>query len=299
MHAAEEMPDLDANAVAALRGVDVSGVVCTVGDWNALRKWFIEMAGKSADQARQVGTIVSPEMSEAATTWRQAALAVQTHGRLIALEMTRRPLNTAPPAAADLPPGLLEDAVDGAAALDVQNRSRAAANILAHALVNVVRRGWLASQRDPAVATLRDLADAVDEYLLGHAGSAPTGSEFSESRRVARQRLAETARKAWEVIGPVDAPTTRVVVPQPNPEELAAAGLDDPWDCHPVDLGTFVLHYDSVGGHTTCGHCENTWPCDPALARHSCEDSPMCDANLCAFREDWRHNRPDLKLISG
>ena len=74
-----------------------------------------------------------------------------------------------PPAASDLPEGALDSATVGACALDGRARTDYGRNVLAHALVQLQRDGWLPSRtvpsselRDRIAAALRDAAYDCD-----------------------------------------------------------------------------------------------------------------------------------------
>jgi hypothetical protein len=53
-----------------------------------------------------------------------------------------------PPAAANLPPGALDSATDGASMLDVWATTPEGRNLLAHTLTQLARDGWLRTSPD-------------------------------------------------------------------------------------------------------------------------------------------------------
>lgn len=67
--------------------------------------------------------------------------------------------HTMPPAARDLPPDALESAVHGAAALDAAAATPEGRNLLAHALVQLLRDGWLNTTGPDTVNKIRELRD--------------------------------------------------------------------------------------------------------------------------------------------
>lgn len=72
------------------------------------------------------------------------------------------PVPFQPPAAADLPDGALNSATTGATMLDARAGTDYGRNVLAHALVQVQRDGWL--RREPA-ASVPARGDAVEAWL--------------------------------------------------------------------------------------------------------------------------------------
>ena len=61
-----------------------------------------------------------------------------------------------PPAAEGLPPGALDSASDGASMLDAWGRTPCGLNVLAHALVQLARDGWLRTEAGEGFEVVRD-----------------------------------------------------------------------------------------------------------------------------------------------
>jgi hypothetical protein len=57
-----------------------------------------------------------------------------------------------PPAAANLPPGALDSATDGANMLDARATTPEGRNLMAHALTQLARDGWLRRTAEPGEA---------------------------------------------------------------------------------------------------------------------------------------------------
>jgi hypothetical protein len=117
--------------------------------------------------------------------------------------MTETPDLFVPPAADGLPPGTLDSATQGADRLDASARTPYGRNLLAHALVQLARDGWLrpapaAAPSAPAdrAAILREAADTVDAMNEGCSRRQPCGAcNAREDAADSLRRLAGEAQQ--------------------------------------------------------------------------------------------------------
>jgi hypothetical protein len=120
--------------------------------------------------------------------------------------MTHQPDLFVPPAAEGLPPGALDSAAEGADRLDAVALTPNGRNLLAHALVQLARDGWLRTEPGEGFEPERAERETPEPMPASSAGAAPATDRAAELDRLRTEN--ERMRHELEVMygGAFDTP---------------------------------------------------------------------------------------------